>query len=103
MDDILTAKKILDSGYSVVLCYNGMVLTNKKSEEVALSEFIESKLDFSNFTIALKEINSHISCLIVQLNVKSIVTYKLSDIAKEELEKNGIKCNYKDLINELEN
>ena len=103
MDDILTAKKMLDSGNSIILVCNGMVLTNNKALDVALSEFISSKFDFSEFILGIVEVNSSISSLIIDLKVKCIITYKLSDIAKNELEKNGIKCSYKELTNEFEN
>ncbi len=102
-NDLLTAKKMLDSGCSTVLVYNGMVLTNNKDIEVAINEFISSKLDFKLFTLGVKEINSFISSLIIDLNVKCIITYKLSNIAKDNLEKNNIKCSYKELIIEVEN
>ncbi len=102
-NDLLTAKKMLDSGCSTVLVYNGIVLTNNKDIEVAINEFISSKLDFKLFTLGVKEINSFISSLIIDLNVKCIITYKLSNIAKDILEKNNIKCSYKELIIEVEN
>lgn len=102
-NDLLNAKKILDSGINVVLSYNGMILTNNKEASIAINEFILSQMDFTMFTLGVSEIKSDIVSLIIDLGVKSIITYKLSDIAKELLEKNDVKCSYKELINELEN
>ncbi len=102
-NDLLTAKKMLDSGNAVILVCNGMVLTNNKGLDIALNEFISSNFDFKEFVLGIVEVNSIISSLIIDLKVKCIITYKLSNIAKEKLENNGIKCSYKELINEFEN
>ena len=84
-NDLLNAKKTLDSGVSVVLSYNGMILTSNKEANIAINEFISSKLDFTMFTLGANMIKSDIVSLIIDLGVKSIITYKLSDIAKELL------------------
>jgi len=41
-NDLLTAKKMLDSGCSTVLVYNGMVLTNNKDIEVAIPAGVDT-------------------------------------------------------------
>ena len=96
-EDIIIAKKILDTGFSVVICHKGMVLTSKKDSIESLNEFINSNLDFSEFAIAMREVNKDHTSLLVKLKIKDIITYKISDKAKIILDSENINCNYLEL------
>lgn len=98
MEDITTAKKILDTGFTVVVCYKGMVLTSKKPIIEALNEFISSNLDFKPFSLALHLIDLDIANLIIKLGIQSIATYKISSDAKELFDNLSINYKYNELI-----
>ena len=96
-EDIIVAKKMLDKGYSVVICYKGAVLTSNKELFSALTEFIDSKLDFSMFSLAANEILESHDKLVNDLKIKDVIAYKISDKAKNILDNYDINCNYLEL------
>ena len=98
MEDIITAKKILDTGFTVVVCYKGMVLTSKKEYSIALNEFIDSKLDFKPFSLAIHEIDIDNANLILKLGLQNIATYKISSAAKELFDQNNLNYKYNEII-----
>ena len=99
-NDTLTCKKVLDSGYNVVIGYKGMVLTSKKDNVVALLEFLDSKLDFTTFSVALKNLDLDSAYLLLKLGIKEIITYEINNSAKALLEKNKANISFKELIND---
>ena len=96
--DLLAAKKMLDKGYTVVICYKGMIFTSNKEKDVALKEFISSKLDLSMFSIALKSLENNDINYLLELGINKVITYKLSSDAKELLDSNNFIYNYFELI-----
>ena len=96
--DLLAAKKMLDKGYTVVICYKGMIFTSNKEKSIALKEFISSKLDLSMFSIAFNYLDITDIDYLLELNIKKVITYKLSSKAKETLDSNNFIYNYFELI-----
>jgi len=101
LEDCLAAKRVLDTGYTCVICYKGMVLTSKKDEVLALVEFIDSKFDFSMFSACIKNIDKSSAFLFVKLGIKNIFTYNLTKNAKDILDKYEINYRYNELVDKL--
>ena len=99
-DDLLAAKRVLDTGYTCVLCYKGMVFTSKKEGILPLVEFLDSKCDFKMFSICKKEINECSAILLVKFGINNISTYSLTKKAKNIFDNYGILCKYNELVDE---
>lgn len=96
--DLLAAKKMLDKGYTLVICYKGMIFTSNKEKSVALKEFIDSKLDFSMFSIAFNSVEVSDTEALLMLGIKKVITYKLSNEVKDIFDSNNFIYNYYELI-----
>ena len=96
--DLLAAKKMLDKGYTLVICYKGMIFTSNKEKSVALKEFIDSKLDLSMFSIAFNSVELIDTESLLKLGIKKVITYKLSNEAKDIFDSNNFIYNYYELI-----
>ena len=98
MEDLIIAKKALDTGYTCVLSNKGLLLTSKDDLEKALNDFINSKIDFKDFSIAITYINESIFLLIDKLEIKKIYTYELSNEVKKILDERSILYKYAKLL-----
>ena len=98
MEDLMIAKKALDTGYTCVIAHNGLVLTNKDNIKIAINNFLSSNIDFSNYSLAITFVNSDICSLLMKLNIKKIFSYKLSMKAKSIFDSNKIIYRYSELI-----
>ena len=98
--DVFAAKRILDNGYSCVLCYKGMAFTSKKEGVLPLIDFINSKCDFSTFSAAVNLISISNALLFVKLNIKEISTYVLTKNAKAIFDEFKVDYKYNELIDD---
>ena len=102
-EDCLAAKRVLDTGYTCVICYKGMVFSSNKENVLPLVEFLDSKFDFSMFSICNKIISKSIAVLIIKLKIKNVFTYILTSDAKELFDEYGINYRYNELVSNIEN
>ncbi len=98
LQDCLAAKRVLDTGYSCVICYNGMVLTSNKDSIYPLVDFLDSKFDFSMFSICMKTISKSSAILIAKLGIKNAFTYNITLDAKNVFDKYEINYRYNELV-----
>ena len=100
--DVVAAKKILDTDYTCVVCYKGVVLTSKKECNEAIFDFLKSKFDFSMYAIAVSNLDFIGANLIIELGIKNVFSYKVSDKALELLNNNNITSYHNEIINPLD-
>ena len=93
--DIVAAKKILDTNISCVICYKGAVFTNDKPYNKAIIEFMNSGFDFSMFSLAITDID-----LLTASIIKGIFSYRISRRSLDLLNKRNVEIYYNELIEE---
>ena len=98
--DIVAAKKILDTNISCVICYKGAVFTNDKPYNKAIIEFFNSGFDFSMFSIAITDIDLFTAAILKKLKIKGIFSYKISRKSLDLLNKENVEIYYNEIIDE---
>lgn len=98
--DIVAAKKILDTNISCVICYKGAVFTNDKPYNKAIIEFMNSGFDFSMFSLAITDIDLLTASIISKLDIKGIFSYRISRRSLDLLNKRNVEIYYNELIEE---
>lgn len=98
MEDLMIAKKALDTGYTCVIAHNGLVLTSNDKEILALNNFINSNIDFNDFSLAITYIDKDIFELINKLKIKKVFSYKLSKEIKELFDELEMLYKYSELV-----
>lgn len=95
-NDMITAHNMLYSGeYTCVLCRDDKIYTSKERGVKPLVEFIESGIDFKEFSAADKVVGKAAAFLYVILGVDTVYADVMSEAAIHTLARHGIQpiCN----------
>ncbi len=103
MKDIERAKALLAEGNTCAICKGEEICVSTLRGVKPLVLWIESKKDFSRFSVADKVVGKGASFLYLLLGVKELYAGIISRVAYELLLKNGISVQYGRMVENIIN